>query len=161
MLFLGIRTPVPWIESAQPRHTACYRHNVLHNASFLYTEIFYIYEIFESISIASILLPRLHRSVIYCEFCKGYDSCCKNYKKGDQIDVTSWIYVEEIYELCSKYRKKWAQEDYEELGSNIETNVKGPLAASSLSNMNQNQRIRTFSVPVMHCEKMPVTDLFR
>jgi hypothetical protein len=36
---------------------------------------------------------------------------------------------------------------------------KESLRASSLSNMNANPRMRTSYVPVMHCEKMAVTDM--
>jgi hypothetical protein len=35
------------------------------------------------------------------------------------------------------------EEDYEELGGNILTNITGPLAASSISNVKANQLTRT------------------
>jgi uncharacterized membrane protein len=46
------------------------------------------------------------------------------------------------------------------LGGNIVTSIIGPLAACSLSNINENQRVLTSYVSVMHYEKMAVIDMF-
>jgi len=40
------------------------------------------------------------------------------------------------------------------------TSIVRLLTASSLSNMNENQRMHTAYVTVMHCEKMVITDMF-
>jgi hypothetical protein len=43
------------------------------------------------------------------------------------------------------------------LGGNIVMSIIGPFAASSLSIMNANYRMRISYIPVMHCEKMAIT----
>jgi hypothetical protein len=46
------------------------------------------------------------------------------------------------------------------IGQKYRKNVIGPLTASLLSKMNEeNQHLRTSYVPVMHCEKMAVIDM--